>query len=648
MGRSSRTGVAAALISTLVVAGLTFGAIAAPASAQPTPTTTPTTPTPTPSPTATFAPQPMGTALAVDLTGGAILTLPAKDGLRDTGTIRIRSGERGVVNLDAISGKKVVHLKTLVALRQTQVGWQRTVRISVATLSAGSWRIRAERSTDPKVRARSGMLLVGTGAPVHVLARPAARTLYPYRDGVLDDALVTVTATDETGADVPVTGSVRIDAAKRHVTRKIGLTQVVRLPVTALPLGPATLTTTVRGPAGGGVRKSTLTLAPTGVGTLRVARSSDTVQPVVDGLLDSVVLTTSGAASAGSPATVSGTLTVTRGATVAAQFFVPDGGQHAFTWDGRVNGALVAGTYTVTLSLKGPQGVIRTTTKTVLVSAGHLPYRVQDLFTVAAGNQQGLAVRNGYFYVGFDVGNDQARIDVYDGGGHLISSLGPLPIGHVAELSYSTTTGLLYAANGGSTTPTKVWAIDPQDPQWTASPQTDPSAAIRATFDLSALGNNGMVTVDDANARLLVFAGAPGAYTITPVSMNAVPQVDSAGNPVLDSSGNPVTTPAGTPGTSVPIAVSGMPQGMELVGQQLWVYTSLQKKNHIAQYDVSTMLPSASAGASADVMYAGEGEGLAFQSPPQGTTTGNALPEWIYVGAHSANRIGLLVPVADG
>lgn len=642
MGRPRGAGVVAALTAAAVVAALALGAIGAPASAQPVPLV------PTPTPTATYAAQPVGSALAVDLTGGAILTLPAKDGLRDRTTVRVRSGQRGVVDVDAVSGKKVVHLKERVALRRTKLGWARTVSLSVATLTAGSWRIRAERSTDEQVRARSTVLHVGTGAPVHVVARPAARTLYPYRDGVLDAALVTVTATDETGAVVPVAGSVRLDAGKRHVTRKLGRTQVVRLPVTALPLGAATLTTTVRGPVGDAVRRSTVTLAPTGVGALRVARSSDTVQPVADGLLDSVVLTTSGAAPAGSPATVSGTLTVARGTTVAARFLVPDGGQHTFSWDGRVNGALVPGTYTVTLSLKGPQGTVRTTTKQVLVAAEHLPYRVQDLFTVAAGNQQGLAVRNGFFFVGFDLGNDQARIDVYDGAGRLTSSLGPLPIGHVAELSYSTTTGLLYAANGGSTAPTKVWAIDPVDPQWTASPQADPSAAIRATFDLSALGTNGMVAVDDANARLLVFAGAPGAYTVTPVSMTAVPQVDPSGAPVLDPSGNPAIIPAGTPGASVPIVVTGMPQGVELVGQQLWLYTSLRKKNHIAQYDLATMLPSAGADSSSDLMYAGEGEGLAATPPAPGTTTGTALPAWIYVGAHAANRVGQLVPVTDG
>src|SRR5207237_137334 len=107
-------------------------------------------------------------------------------------------------------------------------------------------------------------------------------------------------------------------------------------------------------------------------------------------------------------------------------------------------------------------------------------------FTVAAGNQQGLAVRNNMFYVGYDIGNDQSRIDVYDGSGQLMSSLGPLSIPHVAELGYSTTTQMLYAATGGDRTPTKVFVLDPLDPQWTAQPQTDPAAAIRATYDYSA------------------------------------------------------------------------------------------------------------------------------------------------------------------
>jgi hypothetical protein len=407
----------------------------------------------------------------------------------------------------------------------------------------------------------------------------------------------------------------------------------VRIPVTALPLGPATLTVAVRSPGGSAVRRSALTLAPTGVGSLRIARSSDTVQPVVDGLLDSVVLTTTGAASAGSRAAVSGTLTVSRGTTIAAVFPVPDGTQRSFTWDGRVAGTVVPGTYTVLLSLRGPQGVVRTRTTTLVVTKQHLPYAVRSMFDVAAGNQQGLAVHDGVFYVGYDNGDGTSHVELYDAAGVRVGTLGPLAIAHAAELSFSTTTGLLYVANGGRTNPTAVQSIDPRN------------GALHDSFDLNALGPNGLVAVDDANQRLLVFAGTPGAYAVTPVSMLPVSTTDPA-------TGQVTTVPAGTSGPSTRVAVDGMPQGLELVGQQLWIYTSLKKVNHIAKIDLATMLAPTGTDAASDLVWAGEGEGLGYQAALPGQVTGTTLPGWMYVGAHDAlpggpNHLGALVPVTD-
>lgn len=606
--------------------------------ASPTPTATPTKPV-------------TGTALVVDLAKGVVLSLPAKDGVRDRTTVTVRSGAPGLFDVDALHGATTVHLGTRYALNGTSSGYSRRFSVPVTHLKAGTWRIRVQRSTDATVQARSGTFAVGSGAPKYVLITPNARTLYPYKDGSLDTAAVTVVAKDETRSVVPVTGSIRIDAGKHHVTRPLSAKGVARLPITALPIGAATMTTTVKNAAGTAVRHTALTLAPTAVGSLRIARSSDTVQPVVDGLLDSVVLTTTGAASGGSTAKVSGTLTVSKGRTVAKTFEVVDGKQRAFTWDGRVNGVVVPGTWTVTLSLKGPQGLVRTKTKTLVVTKAHLPYAVRDMFTVAAGNQQGLAVRNGFFYVGYDIGNGLSEIQRYDGTGLHTGTLGPLPIEHVAELAYSTTTDLLYAANGGAKTLTKVFAIDPVwDPD---SPPADPATSIKQTFDLSALGVNGMVAVDDANKRLLVFSStaASSGYEVSSVTLTDTPILNADGTPALNDDGTARTIPAGTVTATVPVSITGVPQGIDLVGQQLWIYTSVGKVNHVAKYDLgsSALLSASSASTAADLYWAGEGEGMATVAA---TDTNDGLPAWIYVGAHDAvkggpNHLGELVPVTD-
>ena len=658
MLRAGSKRIRVAMVAGAVAAATVAGALVA---AQPVAAAPMATPKPTASPTATApaAPRPAGPALAVVLAPATVLTLPAKDGLRDSTTVRILSGTGGRVDLDAVRGRRTVRLGTRLPLQGAKSAWSRSVRVDVKRLAAGTWRLRAQRSADHAVQARSAALPVGTGAPVHVGVRPAARTLYPYADRILDAALVTVTAKDETDSIVPVTGTVRIDAGKQHVTRSLRGAAPVQLPVTALPLGAATVTAKVKGPSGGkAVRHTALTLAPTGIGSLRVVRSSTTVLPVRDGRLDTVALTTSGAASAGSPAKVSGTLTVSRGKTIAAVFAVKSGKQHVYTWNGRVggtvqgsttiDGTVVPGTYTVTLALKGPQGLVKTKTAKLTVTKEHLPYAVRDLFAVGSGNQQGLAVRNGMFYVGYDTGDDTSRIDMYNGG-TLVSSLGPLPISHVAELAYSTTTDRLYAATGGKSTPTKVFVLDPTDPQWGMDAPTDPASVIKATYDFSAtLGNNAMVAVDDVDKRLLVFSGATGAFSVSSVTLTPSTETDANGAPVV---------PAGTITATAPVAITGVPQGMDLVGQQLWIYTSDVKQpgskvklNRVEKYDLTgTALYTAQAGASADLYWGGEGEGMATVAA---TDTNDGLPAWIFVGAHSAtkggaNMLGQLVPVTD-
>ena len=426
------------LAGALGIAALAGSLVAAvPATASPA-----ASPTPTATPTATATATPVvGNALAVDLAKGTVLTLPARDGVRDRTTVRVRSGASGRIDVDAIRGTRTVHLGTRLPLLAGTTGWARTVAVPVAHLTAGTWRIRAKRSSGATAQARSGTFVVGSGRPVHVLVHPAARTLYPYKDGSLDTEIVTVIAKDETQSVVPVTGSIRIDAGKRHVTRTLSTAGTARLPITALPLGAATMTTSVRDAAGAAVRRTPLTLAPTGVGSLRIARSSDTVEPVLDGLLDSVVLTTSGAASAGSPAKVSGTLTVDEGADRRRD--LPGRGRRPARVHlersgagrrraGHVHGHAVA---------EGTAGTGSDHDEDAsLVTKAHLPTPSATCSRSPPGNQQGLAVRNGMFYVGYDIGNGQSRIDVYDGAGLLVSSLGPLPIPHVAELAYSTTT----------------------------------------------------------------------------------------------------------------------------------------------------------------------------------------------------------------
>ena len=204
---------------------------------------------------------------------------------------------------------------------------------------------------------------------------------------------------------------------------------------------------------------------------------------------------------------------------------------------------------------------------------------------------------------------------------------------------------MLYAATGGAQTPTKVFVLDPTDPQW--STPTDPTQAIGRTLDysgapgaLAALGNNAMVSVDDVGNRLLIFSGAAGAYSVSSATLADVT--------TTADDGTATTVPAGTITATRGVTIRGVPQGIDLVGRQLWIYTSLKGKNLVEKYDLDGSGLSTTTASTEGLLYwGGEGEGMATV---QAADTGNGLPAWIFVGAHNPvkggpNLLGQLVPV---
>jgi hypothetical protein len=141
-------------------------------------------------------------------------------------------------------------------------------------------------------------------------------------------------------------------------------------------------------------------------------------------------------------------------------------------------------------------------------------------------------------------------------------------------------------------------------------PAADPSAdAITKTLDLSRLGNSALVAFDASNGRLLVYTGQPGAYEVTPVDLD------------------------GTPGTSLPLQDEGVPQGLELVRGELWLYTTVEAGSRISRFDATT---GALLG-TIDLALKGEAEGLAY----------DPSRDEVLVGAHSPSRVGILEPVPD-
>jgi hypothetical protein len=192
------------------------------------------------------------------------------------------------------------------------------------------------------------------------------------------------------------------------------------------------------------------------------------------------------------------------------------------------------------------------------------------------GNEQGLAYGGGRFYVAFDLnGRGSARIVAYDRSGHEVRRSGALPLGHAAELSYRQADGDLYVADGTPGRPCRVTVVDLR---------TSPPRIVRR-YDFSALGTGGMVAVDNTHDRLVVTAGpAGGPFTVALVGMDGRVQRRFTSR------------------------VPGVRQGLEVVGDQIAVYTSAPDNS---SNTLTLMSDTGEVARTIHVPVAREGEGLA-------------------------------------
>ncbi|MDQ1514055.1 MAG: hypothetical protein QOC59_1897, partial [Microbacteriaceae bacterium] len=402
-------------------------------------------------------------ALAVTVPKGALLTLPVADRFRDSVRLAVTARAAWRVDVLAVGHTSTVVLAAGVQLRSATAGYAATVTVSDRHLHRGTWTIRVRRSGHPGTTAdASRHLPVGSGIARTVSVLPSATTYFPFKDGHLDTATATVTARDETGAAVPVHGTLQLAAGSHTRSATVaGSTgpATVRISTVGLPIGAAALVARVAGPAGAaaGARR-TLALAATRVTKASVQSATTEVDPVIDGLADSLSVKVSSISSIGSVVPVTGSLRVIApDGSTARTWALSTSKTQTITWDGRMaDGRLAPGSYRLAVSMKGPQGAAVTAGQPVTVSSFHLPYRVQNLLAGGTGNQQGLAVSGGHVFVTTDLTLGRARIDEYDGSGSLLHTMGPLALGHAAEVAVRESTGELYVANGGPGTRTQV------------------------------------------------------------------------------------------------------------------------------------------------------------------------------------------------
>lgn len=215
-----------------------------------------------------------------------------------------------------------------------------------------------------------------------------------------------------------------------------------------------------------------------------------------------------------------------------------------------------------------------------------------------SGNMQGLTYYNGYYYVGFDVGGGNGVIRKYNGAGKKVKESGPIAIGHAAELAYRVSNNRIYVANGGGTFPTYVYEVNMD----AATP------SITKTLDFTALGNAGLLAIDNDRDLLLVHT-APSDSGQLLFSFS-----DFNGN-ILHQFSMPN---------------QGVPQGLAISQNQIYYYTN--NKITILDYfgNIMNVMP---------IPKSGESEGL--------TISGDYLTPSITVGYNAPNRLYALRSVEN-
>ncbi|HEJ9693903.1 hypothetical protein [Proteus mirabilis] len=115
-------------------------------------------------------------------------------------------------------------------------------------------------------------------------------------------------------------------------------------------------------------------------------------------------------------------------------------------------------------------------------------------------NNQGLAFWNGYYYVGYDLGNGKGMIERYAQNGVIDTSYGgvSIPINHTADLAYRVKDGFIYSASGGGTEPTYIRKI------------AKDGKSVVESIDLTNYGNSALCAIDNHNDILILHSTLSG------------------------------------------------------------------------------------------------------------------------------------------
>lgn len=319
---------------------------------------------------ATSAPAEEAATLSLGSVG--TLTLPANDGVRDSSQLTITASQATTVAVAVryTSGDQIVALDPV---EITDPLVSANVAIDVTGLPAGNLEVTA---TPAGGETYVQPFTVGSGEARSVSLDLTNSLLYTHSTMTPRSTTATVTASDETELAVPFTGSVKATVGGKTYTVAVasttGAPASASIAASKVGYGNGSVTATVTG--AGDVTTSSepsaLSVRQLSITSVSVATSSSSVYPYKDYFYDSVKITVTPKTSAGVNFASTGSVKITRDGKTVKSWTLTSNKTFVATWDGRVSGNIVPGTYKITATIKGKEGTTQTYSKLVYVK-GH-------------------------------------------------------------------------------------------------------------------------------------------------------------------------------------------------------------------------------------------------------------------------------------
>ncbi len=307
------------------------------------------------------------------LTAPGPLTLPDGDGVRDITAVTLSADIATDATIEVLAADGATILRELDAVTITDT-LAFAFAVPVTGLPAGELYLRATPTAGDPVQVP---LLVGSGDPTTVTLALSRSTIYTWAKSTTRTTVATVSAVDETGLTIPfagtVTAKVGVKSQSVAVASKDANPAKATISSSKLAAGKATVTARVTGTAA--TKTSTaasLTVKNVAVSSTKLTASATTVYPTKDGYKDSVTLKVSSKTTTGGAVPVTGTVKITSKGKTVASWKLSSSKAWSKTWNGKVKGKVLPGTYTVSVSIKGPEGAAKVASKKITVKKGKL------------------------------------------------------------------------------------------------------------------------------------------------------------------------------------------------------------------------------------------------------------------------------------